>query len=207
MVVGGGGHGRELLDVIGAINTVAPTWSVLGVVDDDPGPNRARLEHLGVRVLGPISWLEEHPGAYALAIGTSSVRRALADRLDAAGCDATTLVHPGASVGSVSQLGDGVVIYERSVITTNVTIGRHTHLNVACAVQHDSVVGDFVQLSPGVLVNGDCVVGDDVFLGSAATVTRGCTVGAGARVGAGAVVLDDVPAGSTAVGAPARPRA
>lgn len=205
-MVGGGGHGRELLGVVAAINAVEPTWSVAGVVDDDPGPNAARLERLGIRVLGPIAWLEEHPGAYALGIGTSSVRRALVARLDAAGCTATTLVHPGASIGADTRLSHGVVVYERSVVTTNVAIGVHTHLNVACAVQHDTEVGDFVQFSPGVLVNGDCVVGDDVFLGSAATVTRGCTVGAGARVGAGAVVLHDVPAGSTVVGTPARPR-
>ncbi|MEI2700599.1 MAG: hypothetical protein V9E94_20510 [Microthrixaceae bacterium] len=73
-------------------------------------------------------------------------------------------------------------------------------------MQHDTVIGDFVQMSPGVFVNGDCLIGSDVFLGTGAIVTRGRTVGAGARIGAGAVVLDDVEPGVTVVGAPARPR-
>ncbi len=204
VVVGGGGHGRELLDVVAAINAQHDRWRLLGVVDDHPEPNRERLDRLGVEVLGPLEWLEEHPGLYALGIGTSSVRRQIVERLEAHGCEAATLVHPGASVGADSHLGAGSVVYERSVVTTDVSIGVHTHLNVACAVQHDSRVGDFVQFSPGVMVNGDCVIGDDVFLGTGAIVTRGCIVGDGARVGAGAVVLSDVPAGATALGVPAR---
>lgn len=205
VVVGAGGHGRELLDTIEAINAAAPRWNLLGVVDDDPGENLERLRRRGVQWLGPVTALESSPSAYALGIGTSPVRRRLAAQLDSWGCTATTLVHPGASIGSDVRLGNGVVIYDRSVVTTNVTIGDHSHLNVACVVQHDSSVGSFAQFSPGVFVNGDCALGDDVFLGTGAIITRGCDVGEGARVGAGAVVLGDVAAWTTVVGAPAQP--
>lgn len=207
VVVGAGGHGRELLDVLHVARDAGHDWHVIGTVDDDPDPNRARLQRLGITHLGPVSWLEEHPCHYALGVGTSAVRRKLATRLAASGATSVTVVHPGASVGSDTHLGTGVVIYERSVVTTNVTIGQHTHLNVACAVQHDTGVGAFTQFSPGVLINGDCTIGDDVFLGTGAIVTRGCRVGDGARIGAGAVVLHDVEPGTTVVGIPARPTA
>ena len=36
LVVGAGGFGRETLDVLAAINRVAVTYRVLGVVDDGP---------------------------------------------------------------------------------------------------------------------------------------------------------------------------
>ncbi len=205
VIVGAGGHGRELLDTIRAINAVEPTWNVLGFVDDAPD-HLDRLDRLGATVLGDVAWVEHSLHAWVLGIGTSSVRRALALRLTASGSQPRRFVHPGAHVGSDVRLGDGVVVFDRSTITTNVEIGAHTHLNIGCTVQHDSVVGDFVQMSPGVLVNGDCIIGSDVFLGTGAVVTRGCTVGAGARIGAGAVVLDDVAPGATVVGAPARPR-
>lgn len=204
VIIGAGGHGRELFDTIAAINAVEPTWNVLGFADDDP-QHLDRLQRLGTSVLGDIDWLEGTPHGFALGIGNGAVRRDLALRLTSAGSGPRRFVHPGAHLGSDVRLGDGVVIFDRSTITTDVEIGAHTHLNVGCTVQHDTIVGDFVQFSPGVFVNGDCIIGSDVFLGTGAIVTRGCTVGAGARVGAGAVVLHDVEAGTTVVGAPARP--
>ena len=204
VIVGAGGHGREVFDTVTALNSVHDTWNLRGVVDDAP-QHLDRLNRLGLDLLGPVDWLLDHPCTYVLGIGTSAPRRAIAARLGAAGMTAATLVHPGARIGSDCRLGEGVVVLDRSTVTTNVTLGPHTHLNLACAVQHDTVVGAFVQFSPGVLVNGDCVLGDDVFLGSGAVVTRGTTVGHGARVGAGAVVLGDVAPGALVVGAPARP--
>ncbi|MGE5450930.1 MAG: serine O-acetyltransferase [Acidobacteriota bacterium] len=49
-------------------------------------------------------------------------------------------------------------------------------------------------------------LGNDVFIGSGAKVIGGVTIGDGGRVGANAVVLQDVPAGATAVGVPAKSR-
>ena len=199
VIVGAGGHGREMFDA------VRSGWEVEGFVDDDPGVTE-RLEAIGSRRLGEIGWLEANPRRYALGIGTSAARRAISGRLDAAGCEVVTVSHPGAHVGPAVRLGGGVVLYDRCTLTTNVDIGPHTHLNVGCVVQHDSVVGSFVQMSPGVFVNGDCEIGDDVFLGTGAVVTRGCRIGDGATVGAGAVVLGDVEPGSRVFGVPAEPR-
>jgi sugar O-acyltransferase (sialic acid O-acetyltransferase NeuD family) len=208
VVVGAGGHGRELVATVLAGGTSsAPDehgWQLRGVVDDAP-THPDRLARLGVELLGPVDWLREHPCAVALGVGTSEARRRLDERLREWGCTAATVVHPGAWIGPDVRLGEGVVVYDRCTVTTDVEIGRHTHLNVGCAVQHDTVVGELVQFSPGVLVNGDCSIGDGAFLGTAAVVTRGCRVGRGATVGAGAVVLDDVADGATVVGVPARP--
>jgi serine O-acetyltransferase len=48
-------------------------------------------------------------------------------------------------------------------------------------------------------------IGPGVFVGTGAKVIGGVHIGAGAKIGANAVVLDDVGAGVTVVGAPARP--
>lgn len=47
-------------------------------------------------------------------------------------------------------------------------------------------------------------IGDDVFVYAGAKVLGDVTIGDGACIGANAVVLEDVPAGATAVGVPAR---
>jgi len=205
VIVGAGGHGRELFATVEAINQVSPTWNVLGFVDDAP-THPERVERLGSVVLGGLDWLVGQEVSVAVGIGTSSVRRAVIERLSLSPDRTPQIVHPAATIGPDVELGPGVVIYDRCTLTTNVRIGTHSHLNVGCSVQHDSSLGDFVQLSPGVFVNGDCIIGSDVFVGTGRIVTRGCKVGDDASVGAGAVVLDDVQSGSTVVGAPARPR-
>lgn len=197
VIVGAGGHGREL------VLAAQADWKVAGFVDD--GPVRAdRLERLGLPLLGDTDWLAERGGACGIGVGDLAARRSLVERLAAGGCTFPAIVHPGAHVGPDVELAEGVVVYDRCTLTTNVRIGPHTHLNVGCVVQHDSRLGEFVQLSPGVYVNGDCVVEDGVFVGTGAAVTRGCRVGAGSIVGAGSVVLDDVPPGTKVVGTPAR---
>jgi serine O-acetyltransferase len=50
-------------------------------------------------------------------------------------------------------------------------------------------------------------IGDSVFIGAGARVLGAIHVGDHAVIGANAVVIHDVPAGATAVGVPARPRA
>ena len=205
-IIGAGGHGREVLDIVDELGL---RDRFVGFVDDStPGPEAlTRVRRRGTDIVGDVAWLAASGLDHVIAIGLSAARRRITGLLEAGPYTgrALTLTHPTASIGSDVRVGPGVIIGARTVVTTNVTVGRHTHLNVGCAVQHDSELGDFVTMSPGVFVNGDVTIGNDVFIGTGATVTRGCSVGDGAVIGAGAVVLDDVEAGSRVFGAPARP--
>jgi sugar O-acyltransferase (sialic acid O-acetyltransferase NeuD family) len=205
IVVGAGGHGRETLDIVSAINQIAPTFSLLGVADDG-WPDREILDRLGVRHLGDHLAVLSYHAEYVLGIGSVSIRRTL-DRSLGPAAEAATLVHPLASLGSENELAPGVLLAAGARVTTNVHIGRHSHLNVNAVVSHDCRVGDYVSLSPGVLINGNVTIGDDVFVGTGAVVLPGISIGSGATVAAGAVVTADVRAGETVIGVPARPRA
>lgn len=203
VIVGAGGHGREVLDVV---ESLGGRHEVVGFVDDTPldGEAAARVARRGARVVGDVAWLAADGRAYVIAIGSSAARRRIDAALGGVDRDCPVLVHASASIGSDNRFAPGVLVGSLSVVTTNVSLGRHTHVNAGCSVQHDTVVGDFVTLSPGVMVNGDVTIGDDVFVGTGAIVTRGCSVGDGAVIGAGAVVLHDVEPGVRVLGAPAR---
>jgi serine O-acetyltransferase len=82
---------------------------------------------------------------------------------------------------------------------------------VGIVVGGATVIGDDCTILQGVTFgearfdNDDCpVVGDRVTIGAGAKLLGAIVVGDGASIGAGAVVLDNVPAGSVAVGVPAR---
>ncbi len=106
-------------------------------------------------------------------------------------------IHPGATIGCcfVIDHGSGVVIGETAEIGDNVTLYHDVTLGgVAPSVDSHTQVG--VKRHP--------TLGNGVIVGSGAQILGPITVGDDARVGANAVVTNDVPAGVTAVGIPAK---
>ena len=215
VVVGAGGFGREVVDIVEAINAAeldrrgeAP-WHLLGVVDDHLGAeNRARLEDRSLRHLGSTEQFlatADREVVFVVGIGSPAVRRRVAASFEAAGFSSTVLVDPTSSIGSRVDLGAGSIVCAGVRITTNITLGRHVHLNNNATVGHDTTIGDFVSLNPQAAVSGDCVIEDDVLIGVAGVVLNQLRVGRGAVVGGAACVVRDVEPGVTVVGVPARP--
>jgi hypothetical protein len=107
VVVGCGGLGREVHDVVDALG---PSWDLVGYVDDDPSPaNVALVEQRGARVIGGTLWFAGAPPEtrYVIGIGSGSTRRRIDERLTAAGFEPAVLVHPMATVGPTSGWGPG----------------------------------------------------------------------------------------------------
>ncbi|TNM44163.1 acetyltransferase [Nocardioides albidus] len=209
VVVGAGGFGREVLDVVEAVNCSSGTksWEVVGVLDDAPDDiNMGRLASRGVRYLGGTSADVRLPAGchYVVGIGNPRVRELVASRLNQAGLRPATLVHPTATIGVGTQVGAGTVICAGVRVTTNVRVGSHVHLNLNCTVGHDSTVDDFVSINPLASVSGDCAIESGVLIGVAGVVLNGIRVGKNATVGGAACVVKDVAAGVTVKGVPAR---
>ncbi len=212
VIVGAGGHGREVFELVAALNSSCPdpVWNILGFVDDLPpdGDAELRLARLGAGVVCAVddvgSVMSEDLVA-VVAVGDADLRRRLVDRVRAAGVAlAPALIHPTASVGYDVRLGAGCVVGAGSCLTTNIELGEGVQVNVGCSLSHDVVLGDHVTLSPGCHLTGGVEVGEGSFFGVGAVVGPRVQVGAGARVGAGAVVLHDVAPATTVHGVPAR---
>jgi serine O-acetyltransferase len=99
-----------------------------------------------------------------------------------------------------------------------VSIGDPVVMRPGVYIVHGQVVADgLVEIGPGVVLFPWVTIGlragevrgatieRDVSVGTGAKLIGPVHVGEGARIGANAVVVDDVPAGVTVVGAPARP--
>ncbi len=201
LVYGAGGHGRVVLDAA----LERPDLHVVGVLDDDPALQGKSV--LGVGVLGGAAILvqQEFQGCrVVVAVGNAEARASVVARVEAAGLQFFSIVHPTAFVARETSVGDGAMVLPMAVVHTGASIGAHAIVNTGAIVEHDCRIGDYAHVAPGVRLGGGVVVGRAALVGIGASVLPGVRVGECAVVGAGAAVITDVQAGVVVGGNPAR---
>ncbi|NYJ75517.1 MULTISPECIES: acetyltransferase [Allobranchiibius] len=199
VIVGAGGHGRETLHCIRRAS-VDGSLRVLGIADDrqPSGESLDRLERIDIGWLGPVESFRHVP--VYLGIGNGIVRCKLNEVMTSA----PPVVDPSAVVGDDVRLDWGSIVFAQATVTTNVRLGRHTHIGRGAAVGHDCTLEDGVSVMPLASISGDVSIGKGAFVGTGALIRQGVRIGAAATIGMGAVVLEDVPDAVTVVGNPAR---
>lgn len=202
IIVGAGGHGREVAHVLRARHSAGRAAVTLIGFLDDAQVDPALLAPFAPRLGTVADGLARFPEA-ALIGGVADGR--VRERLVGGRTPGPPLVHPLADVGEDIALGAGSVICSHASLTTHITVGEHVHVSRGAAIGHDTVLEDYVSVMPLAAVSGNVHLGRGAFVGTGATIRQGVRVGAWAVVGMGAVVLEDVPPAMTVVGNPARP--
>jgi sugar O-acyltransferase (sialic acid O-acetyltransferase NeuD family) len=205
VIVGAGAQGAVVADILQRAREAGAGAAPIGFVDDTPLLLGTSV--LGIDVLGPIASLAEHGhDAVIVAVGDNGARRALTDRLLAAGERLATAVHPSASIAPSATLGDGTVVCAGAVVTPGAAIGRGVIVNTRASIDHDTRVGDFAHVSAGATLGGRVRIGAETLVGLGASVLSGVAIGARTTIGAGAVVVEAIPDDVVAFGVPARVR-
>ncbi len=201
-IVGAGGFGREVYNWLLDAGS-SSEWQFCGFLDD----NTEALKGLnyGKGVVAPVTGFAVQPShLFVCGIGEVSTKMKVCKPLLEQEAQFQTVIHPTAVVGKNVQLGKGVVLCPRVILTCDIKIGDMAMINCSSSVGHDATIGDWCTMSAHCDLTGYAVLGCGVFMGSGARVIPGKSVGDNAVVGAGSVVVQSVAAGQKVFGNPAR---
>lgn len=182
-IVGAGGYGRVVLDVLVARGSEG--W-VLGFYDDAHAALSDKVR--GFPILGDVgmlkSMLSVEPVHVIVAITENGARMRIANSLRGLGGRFITAVHPAAYVSEEATIGDGCVLAAGAVVHPDAVIGSHCALGPRAVVERDAQVGAGVWISAGAIVGPGARIGARVVLGQNASVGRKAVVGEDVVVGA-----------------------
>lgn len=165
------------------------------------------LNPFGIPCLGSEDRLQQqalqNDLTYFPSVGSNTLRRKFCDLLQANNLREGLIIHPHATVSSLSMVHSSTFVSAVAIIQAQAMIGRGCVINTGAIVEHDCEIGDFSHIAPGAILAGNVTVGTNSFIGAGTIVREGIRIGSGVVVGAGSLVLNDIPDGETWFGHPA----
>jgi len=205
VIYGVGGFGREVACLIKDINKEAPTWNLLGFIDD--GMPVGTSNHYG-KVIGDAAFLNAYdkPLNVIIAIASPILRSKISTSIINQLIEWPNLIAPDVRFidKDFFSIGKGNLIFYSCRISCDVGIGDFNLMNSLVSLGHDVTIGNCNVLMPNTRISGESVIGDTNFFGVNSIMIQGLKVGNNTRIGVGAVVMRNTKDGYLYHGNPAK---
>jgi sugar O-acyltransferase (sialic acid O-acetyltransferase NeuD family) len=205
VIIGARGWGREMYAA--ARNTVAyhnREFDIKGFLDDKADALDG-LKGDFPPILGPVETYQiASDDVFFCAMGDPEWRKHYVEIISNRGGEFITVINPTARINPTAMIGDGSYVGAYSIISDNVTIGRHTILQCFNDIGHDVVIGDYVSVESYVFLGGGAKVGDKSTMHTKSSVIPHKRVGDNCVVGINSVVMKNISDGKTVFGIPAK---
>ena len=206
LIIFGAGEGSEevLKILIEDINSISPTWEVLGFKDIK---ENKKSELFGYPIL-----MNEYDSIATEVYGICSVmdndlRHKIIDQeIISKGYNLTSLIHPSVEKVKDFKHGDGLVIFPGTMISYGVEVGAGVYLNYNSIIGHNVTINNYTFVAPSATINARCNIGSKCIIGSGATIAPGVSIGSNSVIGLGSSLFGDVPDNMSVVDYPKKIR-
>lgn len=189
-LIGGGGFAREIKSHIGDLK-------IKCFVDDEYWKENDDY-------IFPLSKFNPKKYKVIVAIGDPKDRFDMIQRLPK-DTKYFKFIHPSAQIlGKDTFIGEGSIICAGCILTTNITIGKHAHLNLQTTIGHDTQIGDYLTTAPGVKISGNCNIGNYVYIGTNASIREKINICNDVTIGLNGGVVKHINESGTYVGVPVK---
>jgi len=202
-IIGAGGFGREVKQLIDEINLHQEVWKVIGFYD-----NSYEFGTIinGVPVLGGIEdALKSQCKNLVLAIGNPSSLKDLSNKFIDHGKSFPNIIHPLSSLGcnDTNKIGTGNIFTYGFHMTTNIKIENFNIFNTRVTLGHDVCIGSFNVFLPNVQISGNVLIGDQNIFGMNSSVLQKKFIGSKNRIGAHSFLATNLGSEMSVFGNPA----
>ena len=188
-IIGAGGFAREIKVALGLPDTKF-------FVDD-------AYQKVESGIYG-LSKFDPNKYEVVVAIGDPIDRARMVDKLPS-NTRFFTFIDPSAQIQDVDvEIEEGSIICAGCIITTNVKIGKHTHLNLLSTIGHDTQVGDYFTTAPGAKISGNCKIGNKVYVGTNGSIRQKIDICDEVVIGMNAAVVKNIDTSGVYAGVPAK---
>lgn len=187
LIVGAGGHGRSVAEAVLA----AGQYRLAGFLDDAAAGQPPLSQVWSLPVFGAMADLagyRQHADVVIVAIGNNRLREELHDRLDAAGFEFATVVHPKAMVSPRAVIGAGSAVMAGAIVGTEAQLGAGVIINCAAVVDHHCRVEDFGHLGVNAAMAGGSALGRGAWMQAGSVLGYGVKLESGVVLGPGKAV-------------------
>lgn len=188
-IIGNGGFGREVFYSMTKKQQLNTVFFV-----DDEYYSKDDFNTL------PLSKFNKNKYKVIIAIADSKIRESIVEKLPK-NTKYFTFVHPSVQINSNDvQIGEGSIICNGSILTTNIKLGKHSQLDRCSNIGHDCVIGDYFRMSPGSIISGNCNIGNHVYFGTNSSVREKISICDNVTIGLNTGVVKDIKEEGTYVG-------
>lgn len=201
-IYGTGGFGREVLacltDMYATTDYKTEEIAVFMVADE----YYTEPKVMGLTVIKESDF---SPELYevVVAIGDPQTRKKVVEKLPKE-TKYTSIVHPSAVISKWVEVGEGSIITAGTIITCNIRIGRHAHLNLHTTIGHDCIIGDYFTTAPAANISGNCIFEECVYFGTNSSARQGVKICSNVTIGMGGVVVKSIEESGIYIGNPLR---
>lgn len=201
-IIGTGGFGQEtltcLIDVISTTELKIEAVAVFMI--DDESYEASKI--MGIPVIKDSEFIAKDYKV-VVAVGEPQLRKKIIKKLPPE-TEFATIIHPSAIISDWVEIGEGSIITAGTILTCNIKIGKHAHLNLYTTIGHDCIIGDYFTTAPATNISGNCEFGECVYFGTNSSTRQGIKICDNVTIGMGGIVVKNINEEGIYIGNPVK---
>lgn len=139
-----------------------------------------------------------------ICIGDSNIRKKIVDSLPT-NTEYYTYIDKNTKIfdKNTVKIGYGSIITNGVTLTTNINLGKFSHINLNSTIGHDCIIDEFFTTAPGVHISGETNIGKHVYLATGSVIRNKINICDNVIIGMNSIVNKNITEPGIYVGLPA----